>query len=151
MLTRSSRRIFVSLSRSMCQIAEFVAVLACSLFAGVAVYLSLVEHSARNGVRHGTSCDRICAELSPSEPRCNGRDPFHGCWARLLDCGVFAYAGVLHLFGFFANLLSSTLSRQGLLHPALRARLQVEGVALHFLNDVFRLNLTLESTKSVLY
>jgi Domain of unknown function (DUF1772) len=29
------------------QIAEFVAVLACSLFAGAAVYLSLVEHPAR--------------------------------------------------------------------------------------------------------
>jgi len=29
------------------QIAEFVAVLACSLFAGAAVYISLVEHPAR--------------------------------------------------------------------------------------------------------
>ena len=29
------------------QIAEFVAMLACSLFAGAAVYLSLVEHPAR--------------------------------------------------------------------------------------------------------
>jgi len=29
------------------QIAEFVAVLACSLFTGAAVYLSLVEHPAR--------------------------------------------------------------------------------------------------------
>jgi hypothetical protein len=29
------------------QIAEFVAVLACSLFAEAAVYLSLVEHPAR--------------------------------------------------------------------------------------------------------
>ena len=56
-----------------------------------------------------------------------------------------------NLFRFFANLLSSTLSRQGLLHPALCARLQVEGVALHFLNDVFRLNLALESTERVLY
>ena len=64
---------------------------------------------------------------------------------------LWIVAGVLHLFGFFANLLSSTLSRQGLLHPALCARLQAEGVALHFLNDVFRLNLALESTESVLY
>jgi hypothetical protein len=29
------------------QIAEFVAVLACSLFTGAAAYVSLVEHSAR--------------------------------------------------------------------------------------------------------
>jgi hypothetical protein len=29
------------------QIAEFVAVLACSLFAGAAVYIDLVEHPAR--------------------------------------------------------------------------------------------------------
>ena len=31
----------------MCQIAEFVAVFACSLFAGASVYISLVEHPAR--------------------------------------------------------------------------------------------------------
>ena len=29
------------------QIAEFIAVLSCSLFTGAAVYLSLVEHPAR--------------------------------------------------------------------------------------------------------
>jgi hypothetical protein len=29
------------------QIAEFVAVLTCSLFAGAALYISLVEHPAR--------------------------------------------------------------------------------------------------------
>ncbi len=31
----------------MCQIAEFVAVLSCSLFAGAAIYINLVEHPAR--------------------------------------------------------------------------------------------------------
>jgi len=30
------------------QIAEFVAVLACGLFAGAAAYVSLVEHPARS-------------------------------------------------------------------------------------------------------
>jgi hypothetical protein len=50
-----------------------------------------------------------------------------------------------------ANLLSSTLSRQSVLHPALCARLQIEGVALHFSNDVFRLNLALEATESLVY
>ncbi len=58
---------------------------------------------------------------------------------------------VANLIRVFANLLSSTLSRQGLLDSALRARLQVEGVALHFLNDVFRLNLALEATEGVVY
>jgi len=56
-----------------------------------------------------------------------------------------------NLIRLFANLFSSTLSRQGLLHPAFRARLQVEGVALHFLNDVFRLNFALEATEGVVY
>jgi len=56
-----------------------------------------------------------------------------------------------NLIRFFANLLSSTLSRQGLLHPTLCARFQIEGVALHFLNDVFGLNLALESTESAVY
>ena len=58
---------------------------------------------------------------------------------------------VLARIRLLPNLLLSTLSRQSLLHPALRARLQVEGVALHFLNDVFRLNLSLEATEGVLY
>jgi len=49
-----------------------------------------------------------------------------------------------------ANLFSGTLSRQSLLHPPLLARLQVVGVTLHFLNDVFRLNLALESTQGIL-
>ena len=54
-------------------------------------------------------------------------------------------------FRFFANLLPSTLSRQGLFDSALCAGLEVEGVALHFLNDVFRLNLTLEATERAFY
>jgi hypothetical protein len=49
----------------------------------------------------------------------------------------------------FANLLPSTLSRPRLLHPALRTRLQIKGMALHFLNDVFHLNLAPESTGGV--
>ena len=47
------------------QIAEFVAVLACGLFAGAAVYVSLVEHPARmeSGVEIAT------AEFPPSYHR----------------------------------------------------------------------------------
>ena len=36
------------------------------------------------------------------------------------------------------------------LHPTSFARLQVVGVTLHFLNDVFRLNLALEAAQGVL-
>jgi hypothetical protein len=50
----------------------------------------------------------------------------------------------------FAKLLAGTLARQRLLHAALRTRLQVEGVTLHFFNDVFRLNLALKSPQGVL-
>ena len=46
-----------------------------------------------------------------------------------------------------AILFSGTLSRQSLLQSALLARLQVVGVTPHFLNDVFRLNLALESAE----
>ena len=35
------------LHRDMCQFAEFVVLLLCSLFAGPSVYISLVEHPAR--------------------------------------------------------------------------------------------------------
>jgi len=56
-----------------------------------------------------------------------------------------------NLIRFFANLLSSTLSRQGLLHPDALRPAQVEGVSLHFLNDVFGLNLALESTERAVY
>lgn len=46
------------------QIAEFVAVLACALFAGAAVYVSLVEHPARLECGVSTGSDRVPSELS---------------------------------------------------------------------------------------
>jgi hypothetical protein len=56
-----------------------------------------------------------------------------------------------NLIRLFPNLLAGTLSRQGLFDPALRARLQVKGVALHFLDDVFRLIFALEATEGTIY
>ncbi len=50
----------------------------------------------------------------------------------------------------FANLFSSALLRQSLLHSASFPRLQVVGVTFHFLDNVFRLNLALEPTQGVL-
>ena len=64
-------------------------------------------------------------------------------------CPEAAAHCVCGLIGFLANLLSSAFSRQGLLYPALRTWLQVERVALHFLDDVFRLNLPLEAAEGV--
>ena len=46
-------------------------------------------------------------------------------------------------------LFSGTLLSESLLHSASFARLQVEGVALHVLNNVFRHNLALESSECV--
>jgi hypothetical protein len=52
---------------------------------------------------------------------------------------------------FFAKLLSGTLLRQSLLHAPLRTWLQVIGVTLYFLDDVFRLNLALKATEGAFY
>src|SRR6516225_11978722 len=54
------------------------------------------------------------------------------------------------LIALFTELLSGAFSGQGLLHPALLARLQVEGVPLYVLNDVLRLHFALKPTKGVL-
>jgi hypothetical protein len=65
-----------------------------------------------------------------------------------LISGAFTSSSGGNLIWLSANLLAS--SRQGFLHSTLRARLQVEGVTLHFLNDVFRLNLALEPAQGIL-
>jgi hypothetical protein len=51
------------------------------------------------------------------------------------------------LLGFASKLLAITLSRQRLFRPAFVARLQVEGVLLDVLDDVFLLNLALEAAE----
>jgi hypothetical protein len=56
-----------------------------------------------------------------------------------------------NLLRLFANFFPGTLSRQSLLHPALRARLQVEGMTLHFLDDIFGDNLAFEPTKGIFH
>ena len=50
---------------------------------------------------------------------------------------------------FFASLLAATLARHSFLHALFLARFQIKGVTLHFLDDVFLLNLSLESAESV--
>ena|SRR5512146_203806 len=54
-----------------------------------------------------------------------------------------------NLIRLFAHLFSGTLSRQSLLHPALRSGLQIKGVALHFFDDLFRLHLALEPPQGI--
>src|SRR4029077_746718 len=54
-----------------------------------------------------------------------------------------------NLIPVFASLFSGTLLSQSLFDPASLAGLQVEGVALHILNDVFGHNLALETSECV--
>jgi len=70
--------------------------------------------------------------------------------ARTCRCLVAATPFAANLIWPSANLFSGTLSRQSLLLSPLLARLQVVGMTLHFLNDVFRLNLALEPTQGIL-
>ena len=53
------------------------------------------------------------------------------------------------LFDFPASLLPVSFAGQRLLDPELLTRLQVEGVTLHFLNNVLLLDFTLEAAKGV--
>jgi hypothetical protein len=55
-----------------------------------------------------------------------------------------------NLIWLSANLFASTLSRQGFLHSTLCAGLEIERMALHFFNNVFRLNLALEPPQGTL-
>jgi hypothetical protein len=59
------------------------------------------------------------------------------------------YPGFWCLFYFPARLLPVSFAGQGLLDPELLTRFEVEGVTLHFLNDVLLLDLTLEAAKGV--
>ena len=53
------------------------------------------------------------------------------------------------LFNFPAILLPVPFAGQRLLDPELLARLQIEGMALHFFDDVLLLDLTFEAAKGV--
>src|SRR6266446_3585778 len=53
------------------------------------------------------------------------------------------------LFDFPARLLPVSFAGQGLLDPELLTRLEVEGMTLHFLNDVLLLNFAFEAAKGV--
>jgi hypothetical protein len=53
------------------------------------------------------------------------------------------------LFLLFPCLFACALARQRLFHPLFFARLQVEGVTFHFLNDVLLLHLSLKATQGI--
>jgi hypothetical protein len=59
--------------------------------------------------------------------------------------------GWCNLIWLSALPFSGTLSRQGLLRSALRARLKIVRMTLHFPDDVFSLNLALEATEGIFY
>ncbi len=54
------------------------------------------------------------------------------------------------LLRFFTDLLAVALACEGFLHALLFTWLQVEGMALHFLDDVFSLHLALKTAQSIL-
>ncbi len=54
------------------------------------------------------------------------------------------------ILGLFANLLLCPLTSQSLLYAELGAWLQIVGMTLDFLDDVFRLNFALEATQGAL-
>ena len=68
-------------------------------------------------------------------------------WGRVFGTLPFVQPSLIR---FLPNLFSGLLSGQRLLNSALLARLQIEGVTLHFFNDAFGLNLALESAESIL-
>ena len=70
------------------QIAEFIAVLSCSLFTGAAVYLSLVEHPARMEWGVEIAATGVRAQLPPSHCRA-GELSSRG--AAILHCGVASW------------------------------------------------------------
>jgi len=49
-----------------------------------------------------------------------------------------------------SDLLAGAFASQGLLHPALFAWLEIEGMSFDFFDDVFLLNFALETAKRVL-
>ena len=51
---------------------------------------------------------------------------------------------------FLASLFTAALTSQGFFNALFFARLQIEGMTLHFFNDVFRLNLALEAAEGIL-
>ena len=57
----------------------------------------------------------------------------------------------LLVFHYPSNFFTASFSGQCLLDAFLLARLQVKGVFLHFLDDIFLLNLPLETPKRILY
>ena len=61
-------------------------------------------------------------------------------------CGGLYYSLIL----FFASFFTAALARKGFLQTRLLARLQVVGMTLHFLDDVFLLDLPLKPAQCVL-
>jgi hypothetical protein len=86
------------------QIAEFVAVLSCSLFTGASVYINLVEHPAR--MQCGVEI--AATEFAPSYRRATvlqatsaavGLISFHRSmarWGNILVAGCWSHAGQCH-------------------------------------------------------
>jgi hypothetical protein len=71
-------------------------------------------------------------------------------WRRPFRPRPHLYPRVMLLFDFPAGLLPVSFTSQRLLDPELLTRLEVEGVTLHFLNNVLLLDFALKAAKGVL-
>ncbi len=69
--------------------------------------------------------------------------------AKAASVAIYFLLPVLRLVLLFASLLAIPLARQSCLDAFLLTGLQVVGVTLDFLDDVFLLNLPLEPAKSI--
>jgi hypothetical protein len=101
---------------------------------------SIVSRSIVEGGGVGSRASRFCP-LRLVLPKQMGK------WGQLFRSRESSRRSLIPVF---ANLLSSTLLSQSLLQPFSFARIQMKGMALHILNDVFRHNFALEASERVL-
>jgi hypothetical protein len=114
--------------------------LTCSTQQRVTTALPVTYHCVMNA-----DCETKTAPCNPSlgesSPKMRQRER-----ATASSSGPTLY----YLILLFASFFAATLARQSFFHALLLARLEVVGVTLHFLDDVFLLNLALETAKSIL-
>jgi hypothetical protein len=110
----------------------------------------------QNGL-HGLKRSRVCSPAGASRAHAKGEKHPNTLSARWLGAGLPRIWGrgqtdpksYCTLVLLFTSLLTIPLTRERFLHAPLFARFQVEGMTLHFLDDVFLLNLALKPAQRI--